>query len=240
MEFVDALPRNGRVTSEEIGLKGYLFDHRASFATDVFNEDLKDQQITTQYPAGASIASVVDNVGASRVRGWEGEGSVRLAPGLTLNGQVGYINAKYLKWLAYTPGTPTCPGLPGCFVDVSSQRKVQNTPEWVGSISGTYALDLGNRGTIRLTPSAAYRNAYQLFETPTPLLDQSAYWLYDADLVWTSMSGRYEIGLHAKNLSDARYHTGGYTFPGVVYGNSVTAFYGPPRTIIVTLAAKFD
>ena len=36
------------VTSTEVGLKGSLFDHRLSFATDIFLAKYKDQQITTQ------------------------------------------------------------------------------------------------------------------------------------------------------------------------------------------------
>ena len=44
-----------------------------------------------------------------------------------------------------------------------------------------------------------------MFETPIPLLDQGAYWLYDATLMWTAPDSRYRISLAGRNLSDERY-----------------------------------
>jgi iron complex outermembrane receptor protein len=50
------------------------------------------------------------------------------------------------------------------------------------------------------------------------------------------------VGVHGTNLTDKRYRVGGYNFPqsaGVLFGNSVSAFYGPPRVVLVSLEAKF-
>ena len=90
-----------------------------------------------------------------------------------------------------------------------------------------------------MTPELSYRSFTQPFETPTPLIDQPAYTLYDADAVWTSSDGRYQVGLHGKNLGDKHYKIGGYNFPGALFANSIDAFYGAPRTVTVSLAAKF-
>ena len=81
--------------------------------------------------------------------------------------------------------------------------------------------------------------SYQVFETPIPLLDQKGYWLYDATLIWTDPTDRYQVGLVGRNLSDEQYRVGGYNFPGAATGNSVTGFYGPPKTVLLTLQAKF-
>lgn len=229
------------VETVELGLKGRLFD-TFSFATAVFDSAYEDQQITTQYPAGATVASVVDNVGSSSIRGWEFEGSWRVMDNLVVNGMLSYIDAQFDEFLAYIPtasGNTTCPTLPGCIVDVSAQRDFQNTPEWTGSISGTYTLDFSNGSYVNLTPSAAYRGAYQQFETPAPLLDQESYWLYDAAAVWTSASNRWTVSLVGKNLTDERYKTGGYSFPGALTGDSVIAFYGAPRTVTFSVGVKF-
>ncbi|KAK0325532.1 hypothetical protein LTR94_038634, partial [Friedmanniomyces endolithicus] len=45
------------VETWEIGLKGSLFDNRLNFATAIYDSSYEDQQITTQYPAGATVAS---------------------------------------------------------------------------------------------------------------------------------------------------------------------------------------
>ena len=221
------------VSTYEVGLKGDLANHRIRFATALFNSKYKDQQITTQYPnTSGGIASVVDNVGSSTLRGAEFEGAWRMTPDFIVNTTLSYIDTKFDKYLAFIPGT----GL----VDVSSQRKLQNTPQWTGSVAATWSHDLGDRGSVSLTPAASYRSFTQQFETAAPLLDQPAYWLYDLDLVWTSQSGRYQAGLHGKNLSDERYKIGGYTFPGATFANSIDAFYGAPRTVTATISAKFN
>ena len=80
-----------------------------------------------------------------------------------------------------------------------------------------------------------------MFEIPSRL-DQDSYWLLDASVVWTSKDDRYRVGLHGKNLAAEEYRIGGYNFPqsaGVLFGNSVTAYYGPPRTVTLSLEAKF-
>ena len=230
------------VETYEIGLKGSLFDRRLSFATAIFDSSYEDQQITTQYPAGATVASVVDNVGSSSIRGWEFEGRFRATDSLTFNGSLSYIDAQFDQFLAYIPTGPlnaTCPTLVGCFVDVSSQRDFQNTPEWQGSIGARYDWVMQDGAMISFLPSVAYRGEYQQFETPAPLLDQEAYWMVDASVVWTSASDRLTFGVHGKNLGDERYKVGGYSFPGALTGDSIIAFYGAPRTVTATLGLKF-
>ena len=230
------------VETIELGLKGALFDRRLTFATAIFDSSYEDQQITTQYPAGATVASVVDNVGSSSIRGWEFEGRLRASQNLTIQGTLSYIDAQFDEFLAYVPtasGNTSCPTLVGCVIDVSSQRDFQNTPEWTGSISATYNWFLSNGSMVSFLPSIAYRSEYQQFETPAPLLDQGAYWMYDASLVWTSASDNLTLGLHGKNLGDERYKVGGYSFPGALTGDSIIAFYGAPRTVTATLGLKF-
>jgi iron complex outermembrane receptor protein len=220
------------VSTYEVGLKGSLLDHSLDFATAIFDSAYHNQQITTQYPnTTGGIASVVDNVGSSTLRGAEVEGSWRIVQDFTLNATASYIDTKFDKYLAFIPGT----GL----VDVSNQRKLQNTPKWTASLAGTYSHDFGDRGQIAITPALSYRSFTQQFETATPLIDQPAYTLYDLDIVWTSPSGRYQVGAHGKNLGDERYKIGGYSFPGALFANSIDAFYGAPRTFTVSVAARF-
>ena len=221
------------VTTYEVGLKGSVLDHTLNFATAIFNSAYHDQQITTQYPnvTGTAIASVVDNVGSSTLRGAEAQGSWRIVPDFTVNATASYIDTKFDKYLAFIPGTG--------IVDVSSQRKLQNTPKWTASLSATYSHDFEDRGRIAVTPALSYRSFTQQFETAAPLIDQPSYTLYDLDIVWTSPGDRYQVGLHGKNLGDERYKIGGYSFPGATFANSIDAFYGAPRTVTVSVSGKF-
>ncbi|HRD27275.1 MAG TPA: TonB-dependent receptor [Caulobacter sp.] len=219
------------VSTTELGLKGALFGNRLNFATAIFDSSYEDQQITTQYPSGLSVASVVDNVGSSSIQGWEFEGSARLFDGFTANLMLSYIDASFDKYIAFIPGTG--------YVDVSNARDFQNTPDWSGSGGFTYVHDLGDHGTLTFTPTASYRGDSQMFEVASPVLDQPAYWLYDASLVWASPDGQYKVGLHGKNLGDEEYRVGGYNFPGALFGDSIIGYYGPPRTVTLTFDARF-
>ncbi|MDO8901432.1 MAG: TonB-dependent receptor [Phenylobacterium sp.] len=219
------------VDSYEAGLKGYFFDRRLSLNTAVFYAQYQDQQVTLQTPVGASIASQVLNVGESHMSGVEVEGVAYLTPELSANFALGYIKAEFDEYRALNP-------LTGQIEDFADSRVFQNTPEWTGAFSLTYRRDMGDKGKISFIPSASYRSSFSMFEIPSRL-DQGAYWLYDASLMWTSADDRYRVGLHGKNLGEETYRIGGYNFPGGLFANSVTAYYGPPRTVTLSLEAKF-
>lgn len=234
------------VDSFEVGLKGSVFNHRLNFSTDVFDGEYKNIQVTTQYPGPKTIASVVDNVGAGYARGWEGQASLKLTSELSTSLTAGYLDAQYTKWLAAIPANtpPLCPGTSLCIVDVHKLRHFAYVSKLTGSWSATWTHDMGGNGRITVLPVVSYRSKYQIYETPSPMLDQAGYWLVDANISWTSSNRRYEVSLHGKNLTDERYHVGGYNFsqattgnPG--FGNSLDAFFGDPRTVYLTLAAKF-
>ena len=72
------------------------------------------------------------------------------------------------------------------------------------------------------------------------MLDQGSYTLYDAGVVWKSATESWQLGIYGRNLTDERYRTGGYNFPGALFGNSIIGFYGPPRTYLASLTYRFE
>ncbi|WP_374471835.1 TonB-dependent receptor [Phenylobacterium sp.] len=222
-----------KVESYEGGLKGYFFDRRLSLNSAVFYAKYKDQQVTLQTPVGTSIASQVLNVGRSHMYGAELEGVATLTDFLSANFSLGYIKAEFDEYRALD-----LTATPPVSRDFADSRVFQNTPEWTGNVGLTYRRDLGDHGSISFIPSASYRSSFSMFEVPS-ILDQDGYWLVDASLVWTSANDKYRVGLHGRNLTDEEYRVGGYNFPGGLFANSVTAYYGPPRTVTLSLEAKF-
>ena len=217
------------VDSYEIGLKGAL--DRLTFAASVFYNEYQDQQVTTQVPAGAGIASFVDNVGSSTFYGAEFEGRLRILDNLSANFAVGYLNSEFEEFLRYNLTTMM-------FEDISSQVVLQNAPEWTGYLGLTWLGDVGG-GQLAVTPSVSYRGDFSLFEFPNPLLDQQAYSLVDLSIVWTDPGDRFTVGLYGKNLTDEEYRVGGYNFPGALFNNSIIGYYGPPQTVTASLQVKF-
>lgn len=221
------------VDTYEIGLKGSLLDRRINFATALFKSEYTDQQITSQFfIPPTSVVSYVDNAGSSEIWGWELEASARITDSFIPRLTLGYLDAKFNDFVTLNPDT-------GKRENMADQRHFQNTPDWTASLALPYSFDLGDRGSVIFTPTAAYRGATQMFETPIPLLDQGSYWLYDATLMWTSPNARYRVSLAGRNLGDERYRAGGYNFPGAITGDSVIGFYGPPRTVTLSVTARF-
>jgi iron complex outermembrane receptor protein len=235
------------VSTYEAGLKGSLFENRLNFASAIFYSEYEDQQVTTQVPVGAGIASFVDNVGSSTMYGAEFEGSLSVTDNLRITGALGYIKAEFDEFIRFYPAgaiNPLTGGVVpagGVTLNIADIVVFQNTPEWSGNIAATWTTDLAG-GQLSFTPTASYRGDYSQFEYANAILDQQAFWLYDASLIWTSDAGNLKLALTGKNLGDEEYRVGGYNFPqtaGVLFGNSVVGFYGPPRTYTATVTVKF-
>ena len=217
------------VDSYEIGLKGTL--DRLTFAASIFHNEYQDQQVTTQVPAGASIASFVDNVGSSTFYGAEFEGRLRILDNLSASFAVGYLHSDFEQFLRYNLAL-------AAYEDISDQVVLQNAPKWTGYFGFTWIGDVAG-GALAVTPSVSYRGDSSMFEFPNPVLDQQAYTLVDLSIVWTDPTDRYTLGLYGKNLTDEEYRVGGYNFPGALFDNSIIGYYGPPRTITASLKVNF-
>ncbi|MBB4633046.1 TonB-dependent receptor [Sphingosinicella soli] len=76
----------------EAGLKTTLLDRKLTLNVDVFQIDWSDMQITTRTPNGAF--AYIGNAGSARIRGLELEGSLRPVDGLSISGNLAYLDAK--------------------------------------------------------------------------------------------------------------------------------------------------
>ena len=269
-----------KVDSYEIGYKASLFDRRLRLALAGFYADYKDVQVPGSVGAVINgvptFVGVTTNAGKATFKGVEAEMQATLArdfagAGSRVNftGTLGYLDAKYKEFITNianfdAAGNPT-PGTAGRPVDVADFRRIQNTPKW--TLSGT--LDISGPvgdGELLASTTVSYRSKTFQFETPSPLLDQKGYALWDANLVWTSGDERFTIGLHAKNILDKQYITSGYQFlqinpvtgayvlsttaaspnfakpglaPSLGREGIATAFYGNPRQVFLSLGLNF-
>lgn len=225
-----------QISTVELGLKSQFDQGRMLTNLALFHSDYKDVQIPGSIAIDTdgdgkddSFAGGTTNAGKARINGLELEASAKLTDAFSLTGMFAYIDAKYTRYI----------GAGG--VDVTAVRAFQNTPKRTGNLRANYEWEqgiFGHAGKLSLLGSVSYRAATQQFETATPLLDQAAYSLWDASLIWTSSDRNLRVGLHGKNLNDVRYKVAGYNFPTLGEG-SVTAFYGNPRTVSMTVDYRF-
>jgi iron complex outermembrane receptor protein len=219
----------------ELGLKSSFNGGRITTNTAVFYSDYKDVQIpgsvaidTNGDGRDDSFAGLTTNAGKAKIKGFEFEAVAHITSNFSLSGMYSYIDAKYDEYIV-------------AGVNVADQRVFQNTPRNSGNLRATYELPLplgGYNGRLALIGAASYRGATNQFETVS-ILDQEAYKLYDASIVWTRADGKIRAGVHGKNLSDKHYKTAGYLFPTLGNEGTLTAFYGNPRTVQATVEYRF-
>ncbi len=241
-----------KVDSYEVGYKGSLLDRKLFVAVAAFRMDYTNVQIPGSVACTVSglpsFCGVVSNAGKARMQGLEFEARANLG-GLTLSGSLGYIDAKFQKYITNIANVPT---------DVAAFRKVQNTPAWTGNAQASYTADLGE-GTLTGTAGVSFKSTTYQFEVPNPYLDQGAYQLVDASLIYAAPNKRWTLGLYGKNLFDVKYKTSGYNFmagnattgvpltnpvtgaliPALGKEGTLTAFYGNPRQVFVTATVNF-
>ncbi|WP_082596843.1 TonB-dependent receptor [Sphingomonas sp. Root241] len=244
-----------KVTTYEIGYKASLLDRRVNLALAAFQSDYTDVQVPgsigTTVNGQQTFVGVTTNAGKARIKGVEFEGNVIAsrdlgAPGGTLNlsWTLGYLDAKYLHFIDARG------------IDVANRRKIQNTPDLTASGTLAYKVPVGD-GSISASTTVSYRSDSQQFELRTPLLDQPAYTLLDANLVW-DINQTFSLGIHGRNLTNERYIVAGYNFlaqnpdtgdflrtpagayvPTLGTEGVLTAYYGNPRQVFVTGTVKF-
>ena len=244
-----------KVTSYEVGYKASLFDRALTFALAGFHADYTDVQIPGS--TGAIVGGVqtfigiTTNAGKARINGVEFEGNLvardalRDGDALGLQWAIGYIDSKYTRFIDARG------------IDVANRRAFQNTPEWTISETLSYNTPIGS-GSLNASTTLAFRAKSQQFEIRTPGLDQGAYALLDASLVWSSAGDRFTVGVHGRNLTNRRYIVSGYNFlsanadtgnfnrtpggaliPTLGREGILTAYYGNPRQVFATVGVKF-
>lgn len=233
------------VDSIEIGWKYQGNGYRHSLA--VFNMDYTDIQVpgsvgidTDNDGVNDTFTGVTTNAGAATIRGIEYEGSLDLgqdvfAQGdiMTLGWAIGLLDGEYDQFI-------------NAFgVDVSNDVVIQNTPDTTASATLTYITPL-HGGDLSVINTISHRGDSSQFEFPFPLLDQGAYTLWNASIVWEGEDGHWQFGLHGRNLTDEEYRVSGYDFvnnttlaPELGLEGTLIGYYGPPRTVTATIAWRY-
>jgi iron complex outermembrane receptor protein len=239
------------VSSIELGVKSSMNGGRLQTNAAVFYTDYKNVQIPGSIPTFAANGSVngfagsLTNAGKAKIKGLELEAIAYLTNSLNVSAMYSYIDANYKEWMVASGAN---------LVNIAASTEFQNTPRNSANIAVNYDWPLtvmGHAGTLNFTNSVAYKSKVYQTEIARPtgvasldatvpgnlMLAQDGFALWDAGVVWTSADRRVQLGLHGRNLADKRYKTAGYNFSG--FFNTVTAFYGDPRTVRATLNLKF-
>ncbi|RUO31189.1 TonB-dependent receptor [Aliidiomarina soli] len=230
------------VDTYEAGIKAEFWNRRMRMNAAVFYSDYQDMQVTVQRAVENGVASQVLNAADATVQGFEIESIFALTDLLSVNATIGFVDASFDEVAFFNPQTQQVD-------DVSDLWSFANTPEWSANLGITHEFP-SQYGDFVWSGNLAYRSDTQIFEVPS-LLDMDAYTLANTSVVWYSNDGRWNAGLHIKNLFDKEYRLAGYNFaaprddqgnvigPGLGGEDTIVGYYGEPRTVSLSVGYRF-
>ena len=221
---------NETAWSYEAGIRTELFDRRVRANVTVFQTDYQGLQISSTQVTGVGSASFIkiDNVGKARLRGVEGEFAVKLARIVTLGGNFGYLDARYLEI------APTVTA-------ITLASRLAGAPEATYSVYATINPELRNGAQIVANVDWGHQSSIATATSAAGQIILPAYGLLNASLFYTFPGKQISIGITGKNLLDERYLISGVNLGPAAAGNAGIAYtnVGRPRDVFATLRFKF-
>lgn len=214
--------------SYELGAKGSWFNRRLNVSIAAFRYDYKDLQVTLFVPPSYAITQ---NAASARTHGVEIEAEGRPFDGLSVVGNLSYLDATYRRYRsAYS-------SVFGQF-DASGKR-LNNAPEWSFLIGAQYSVAAAG-GTAYF--GTDYKWQDDIYFSPANdgvggvrghLEQQKSYGLLNGRVGWTSEDTRYGVTLVGRNLLNRRYVVSTASYTAAMSGRP-----GTPRTVEVSLSIK--
>jgi iron complex outermembrane receptor protein len=236
----------------ELGLKSLLFDRRLMLNVDVYQMNLNDFQEATVNQSGTAF--ITDNAGDRRAQGFEMDAQFAPTEGLTFTASAAYLDAEFTDYPAgpcYVGQTPDDPVKKTCNY---KGKTPAFSPEWTGSLTGSYRHPLGDGGLVGfLQGDVSYTDSNYTISTLDPRGEQSAVTLLGARIGVESAEGRWRVAAYGKNLTDETYFnsstnltlqdllSGGSIpgFPNAIGAKGYVGWYAPPLTYGIEATINF-
>lgn len=223
----------------EVGIKSQFLDRRLTFNAAAFHYDYSDIQVRSTITVGQVS---IFNAAAGKIGGIEASLSARLIDGLTLSGNLTYLDARYTSFCeAALTGNPAN-GSPVCTTGTAGPndgfdragKRLNQAPKWQGGANLDFDQEIDGFGRLHaLVSYSASSTVY--YTTANELLASSGkVSRLDARLGLTIGEGP-ELYLFGRNLTNSSY---------VDLALRANAFLAPvhvsePRTYGVGLRYKF-
>jgi iron complex outermembrane receptor protein len=221
------------VTNYEVGLKSTLFDRKLLLNIAVFYEDFKDLQVGRTQPTlnPVVVAVIYENAAAATSQGVEAEFAWAATRGFSVDGSVGYLDAKYDDFV-----TASVFDLPNAVLLQRAGNALRMAPEWTGRVGIHYAFPAWRDGELSLHASGQYRSSMVFDESSNPLLSEPGVTLWDANIMYHSQDERIVVNLWGKNLTDKFYYPSKFTNST---SRQILGLPGDPRTYGVSIGYNF-
>lgn len=215
--------------SYEAGVKSEWFDRRLLLNLSGFTSDYKNLQVVLVDPVAGR--RYTGNSGSAKIDGIEGETRLRIVPGLSVNGTLGLLRARY------TSLGGTGPASPGSTLTLSTP--FPRSPKVTYSLGVQFEQDMRGHGKLNFSANYGYKADQQSGVQVANSVLLPAYGLTTGRLQYTSPDDRWFGAIFCSNCFDQRYLTGGVNYSGVPGFGSMTNEIGDPFEVGITLGFKF-
>ncbi|EIL91454.1 TonB-dependent receptor [Rhodanobacter spathiphylli] len=224
------------VWTYELGLKWRSADNKLQANLAAFHSDYTDFQARVsevQNPGSITptFAFPVINAAKLKMDGVEFEGAAVFDDGTRLSAQVGYLDARYAKFVDHRldPSDP--------LYNPRLHDHVPFSPSWTSRVAATHVFNLGSGSAITVGADWSYRSETWLSVDNYDALSQKAYSVTGLFGIYDSADGHWQFRTGVRNLGDKVYKTDGQEFSSV--GNIRTAYYGMPRNWYANVRYNF-
>ncbi|MFN3238697.1 MAG: TonB-dependent receptor, partial [Pseudomonadales bacterium] len=179
----------------ELGLKTTLLDGRLDLNAALFLMDYEDLQVfRIEANAQGIPVSRITNVAEASSRGVELDFLYRPIDSLAIQGSVGYLRARYDDYSQC--GQDSAGNLLDC-----TDNHLTNAPERTSSLNVTYTRPVGSRFQLLLNAEWSYRGDvyYDVFNSDGAF--QSAFSVFNANIVLSEVSDRWSVSLWGRNIT---------------------------------------
>lgn len=214
------------LTEYEAGFKSSLFNDVLRLNVAAFTGTYKNLQLNaSSFDLDGVVAIVRTNVGSSRIKGFEVEGTLRPTDGLKLSGTLGLTDYEYLELgsAAGVRGGPCLSCVPAL------------VPKWTYSLSAEYTVPVGDIGDLDFRVDLKYRDKVYTDLPNTESAALAPLTLVNARVGWTSKDGDWSADVGVTNLTNKKYYSA--ISPEASAGRLGTP--GLPREWSVTVSRRF-
>ena len=202
------------VDNFEVGFKSELFDNRLRFNASAFFMKYDDKQEDLDVPAvgGTGRESLTFNAASAEMKGVEIDFSARPVQGLSFYGNVGYLDAKYIDFIADTNSDN--------ILDDNSDLNLRRAPKWNFTLGTTVEwYDVGP-GDFWISGEVNYIGPHDISFANNPALRNPGQYLVNGSLNY--QIDNTMISVFGRNLVNENGWTIGYDVQGLWS-------YGAPR-----------
>ncbi len=211
-----------QLLSYEAGFKSTLADGRLRFNGAAFFYDYSDLQVYAFVVVGGIGFSTISNAADADVYGLEFELQWLPVDRLFINLGLGYLNAEYENFVIPA----------GDF----SGNRIPMSPELTFNGLVQYDIPLGNGGNVTLQADFNFQDEVSFDALNNPLLQEDAYWLWNARIAWMSCDDRWEVAAFGRNLADEEYMTYGFDLSFFGFNEEML---GSPRFVGMDATYRF-